>query len=111
MSYVAAAEFWSLSGGIGNRYLGARVGQAFDYLDYGAYATDMLGALDLRSALDPGRLSSSLMYPNSEIVIRQTDTHVIVGRDSKGMSVVGHRQEQGNHSARHKKREDFCAQG
>ena len=44
----------------GERHLGARVGQAFDYLAYGAYATYVLGAPDLRSALDRGRRALSL---------------------------------------------------
>ncbi|WP_425090929.1 AraC family transcriptional regulator ligand-binding domain-containing protein [Tropicimonas sp. S265A] len=92
VSYAAeAAILEAVARAIGDRHLGARVGQAFDYLAYGAYANYVLGALDLRSALDRGRRALSLTHPGSEIDIRQTDTHVVVGRDSKGMSVVGHR--------------------
>ncbi len=92
VSYAAEAVILeSVARSIGDRHLGARVGQAFDYLAYGAYANYVLGAPELRSALDRGRRALSLTHPGSEIVIRQTDTHVTVGRDSKGMSVVGHR--------------------
>ncbi|NDW46012.1 AraC family transcriptional regulator [Ruegeria sp. PrR005] len=92
VSYAAEAVILeSVARAIGDRHLGARVGQAFDYLAYGAYANYVLGAPDLGSALDRGRRALSLTHPGSEIVFRQTDTHVVVGRDSKGMSVVGHR--------------------
>ena len=92
VSYAAEAVILeSVARVIGDRHLGARVGQAFDYLAYGAYANYVLGAPDLISALDRGRRALSLTHPGSEIVIRQTDTHMVVGRDSKGMSVVGHR--------------------
>lgn len=92
VSYAAEAIILeSVARAIGDRHLGARVGRAFDYLAYGAYANYVLGAPDLRSALERGRRALSLTHPGSEIVIRQTDTHVVVGRDSKGLSVVGHR--------------------
>lgn len=92
VSYAASAIILeSVARMIGDRHLGARVGRAFDYLAYGAYANYVLGAPDLRSALDRGRLALSMTHPGSEIVIRQIDTHVVVGRDSKGFSVVGHR--------------------
>lgn len=92
VSYAAEAVILeSAARAIGDRHLGARVGQAFDYLAYGAYANYVLGAPDLRSALDRGRRALSLTHPGSEIVLRQTDTHVVVGRDSKGLSVIGHR--------------------
>lgn len=92
VSYAAEAVILeSVARMISDRHLGARVGWAFDYLAYGAYANYVLGAPDLRSALDRGRRALSLTHPGSEIVIRQTDTHVVVGRDSKGFSVVGHR--------------------
>lgn len=91
VSYAAEAVILeSVARAIGDRHLGARVGQTFDYLAYGAYANYVLGAPDLGSALDRGRRALSLTHPGSEIAFRQTDTHLVVGRDSKGMSVVGH---------------------
>ena len=76
---------------IGDRHLGAKIGRDFDYSAYGAYSSFVLGAPDLASALDRGRRALLFTHPGSEIVLRQTDTHLVVGRDSKGLSVIGHR--------------------
>ena len=76
---------------IGDRLLGAKVGQAFNYSAYGAYADFVLGAPDLAMALDRGRRALSLTHPGSEVVLRRTKGHILVGRDSKGLSVIGHR--------------------
>ncbi len=75
---------------IGDRHLGARIGQAYEYSAYGAYAHFVLGAPDLASALDRGRRALLFTHPGSEITLRETETHLIVGRDSKGLSVIGH---------------------
>ncbi|MEQ9694939.1 helix-turn-helix domain-containing protein [Shimia sp. SDUM112013] len=76
---------------IGDRHLGARIGQAFEYATYGAYAQYVLGAPDLATALDRGRRALFLTHPGSVVVMRQTATHLVVGRNSRGLSVVGHR--------------------
>ncbi|MDV7143581.1 AraC family transcriptional regulator ligand-binding domain-containing protein [Tropicimonas sp. TH_r6] len=75
---------------IGDRHLGARIGQAYEYSAYGAYAHFVLGAPDLASALERGRRALLFTHPGSEITLRETETHLVVGRDSKGLSVVGH---------------------
>lgn len=77
---------------IGDRHLGARIGRDFDYLAYGPYANFVLAAPDLASALDRGRRALLLTHPGSEIVLRETNTHLIVGRNSEGSSVTGHHQ-------------------
>lgn len=76
---------------IGDRHLGARLGRDFDYLAYGAYSSYVLGAPDLASALDRGRRALYLTHPGSEIALRETDSHLVVGRNSKGLYVIGHR--------------------
>ena len=76
---------------IGARHLGARIGRDFEYSTYGAYSHFVLGAPDLASALDRGRRALSLTHPGSEIVVRETGTHLVVGFNSHGLSVVGHR--------------------
>ncbi len=80
----------SVARAIGDRHLGARIGQAFDYSAYGAFSHFVLGAPDLASALERGRRALLFTHPGSEITLRETETHLVVGRDSKGLSVVGH---------------------
>ena len=65
--------------------------QQSQYSTYAAYSQFVLGAPDLASALDRGRRALSVTHPGSEIVVRETDTHLVVGRNSEGFSVVGHR--------------------
>lgn len=76
---------------IGDRHLGARLGRDFDYSSYGAFAGYVLGAPDLGTALDRGRRALILTHPGAEISMRQTRSHLVVGRDSSGLSVTGHR--------------------
>jgi AraC-like DNA-binding protein len=75
---------------INDRHLGARIGREFDYSAYGAYSHFVLGAPDLASALDRGRRALLFTHPGSEIVLRETATHLVVGRNSQGLSVIGH---------------------
>lgn len=82
----------SVARAIGDRLLGARIGQSFDYSRYGPYATYVLAAPDLASALDRGRRALLLTHPGSEIMLRETSTHLVVGRNSAGLSVTGHHQ-------------------
>ena len=76
---------------IGDRNLGARIGESFDYSAYGAYARYVLGAPDLGTALERGRRALVLTHPGSEILFRETETHLVVGRDSKNLTLTGHR--------------------
>ena len=76
---------------IGDRNLGARIGESFDYAAYGAYAGYVLGAPDLGTALERGRRALVLTHPGSEIIFRETESHIVVGRDSKNLTLTGHR--------------------
>lgn len=76
---------------IGERYLGAKVGRYFDYMTYGAYSAYVLSAPDLATALDRGRRAMLFIHPGSEIALHRTATHILVGRNSAGFAVVGHR--------------------
>lgn len=75
---------------INDHHLGARVGKKFQYLAYGAFAHFVLAAPNLAAAFDRGRRALLLTHPGSEIVQRETDTHLVVGRNSEGLSVTGH---------------------
>ena len=76
---------------LGDRDLGARIAQEFDYAAYHAYARYVLGAPDLATALERGKRALPLIHPGSEIVLRQQDSHVIVGRKSDLNGMIGHR--------------------
>ena len=76
---------------IGDNNLGARIGQSFDYSAYGAYAGYVLGAPDLGTAFERGRRALVLTHPGSEITFRETETHLVVGRNSKSLTLTGHR--------------------
>lgn len=81
----------SVARAIGDRHLGARLGRLFDYRSYGAYSQFVLSAPDLATALERGGRALVLTHPASELVLSETKTHVLVGRSSEGLSVVGHR--------------------
>lgn len=76
---------------IGDRHLGARAGRDFDYSKYGAYSSYVLSAPDLASALERGARAFLLIHPGSEIVFRRTGTHIVAGRNTGGLTVVGRR--------------------
>jgi AraC-like DNA-binding protein len=76
---------------IGDKHLGARVGRDFDYRRYGAYAEFVLNAPNLAEALDRGRRALILTHPGLEILITETEQHLVIGRVSEGFSVLGHR--------------------
>ena len=76
---------------LGDPDLGARLAQDFDYAVYDAYARYVLGAKDLGSALARGSEAFSITHPGSEIVLREDDGHVLVGRKSALTHVIGHR--------------------
>lgn len=88
---VEAVLLETVARAIGDRHLGARIGRDFEYSSYGAYSHFVLSAPDLASALDRGRRALILTHPGSEIVIRETATHLVVGRNTEGLSVIGHR--------------------
>lgn len=75
---------------LGDRQLGARLGQRFDYDVYDAYARLVLGSPDLATALRHGKRAFPLIHPGSEIVLRERDGHVLVARRSGLRSVIGH---------------------
>ncbi|MEM0950114.1 MAG: helix-turn-helix domain-containing protein [Pseudomonadota bacterium] len=81
----------SVARSLGERHLGAKLGAKFDYMTYGAYSVYVLSAPNLATALDRGRRAMIFIHPGSKIVLRQTDTHLVVGRDSVGLTVIGHR--------------------
>ena len=83
VEYVARAT--------GERFLGAKLGRDFDYMTYGAYSGYVLSAPDLATALDRGRCAMLFIHPGSKVTLRETPTHVLIGRNSAGFSVVGHR--------------------
>lgn len=75
---------------IGDPYLGARAAPEFDYSAYAAYARYVLSARDLGTALARGRKTFRLIQPGGEIVLKQADGHLLVGRRSRLGTAVGH---------------------
>lgn len=83
VEYVARA--------LGDRDLGAKLAQEFDYTAYHAYARYVLGAARLSEALERGRRALPLIHPGSEIVLKEQDGHLVVGRKSGLFGMIGHR--------------------
>ena len=75
---------------LGDVHLGARLAPRFDYGAYSAYARYVLGAKDLGSGLIRGSRAFSLIQPGGEIVIKEKNGHVVVGRRSALGSAIGH---------------------
>ena len=81
----------SVARAIGDRHLGARIGNVFDYDRYRACAGYVLAAPTLGDALTRGRRAYPLLHPGSSIVLRERGDHVVVGRRAPLHSMVGHR--------------------
>lgn len=81
----------SVARSLGERHLGARIGMAFDYSAYDAYARFVLSAPDLASALERGLSALPLTHPGTEIFLQQCGDHLLLGRRSAVQSVVGNR--------------------
>ena len=77
---------------IGDRLLGATVATQFDYGAYNAYASYVLGAKDLHSALLRGQKAFPFIQPGSEIVLRESGSYTLLGRRCDNFqNVVGRR--------------------
>ena len=74
---------------LGDPLLGARLGASYDYGAYDAYARYVLGAKDLRTALDRGARAFPLIHPGCEVVLRRQGEHLLAGRTSGLGSVLG----------------------
>lgn len=81
----------SVARAMGDRDLGARLARQFDYEVYDACARYVLGARDLGSAIARSGEAFCLTHPGSQIVLREQDGHVLVGRQAALTQVVGHR--------------------
>lgn len=90
--YVLEAVFVeAVARSIGDPHLGLKIGEFFDYSAYRSYASYVLGAPDLGSALLRGQRAMPLIHPGSQIVFDRRNNHLIVGHNSNIQSVVGHR--------------------
>ncbi|WP_260015007.1 helix-turn-helix domain-containing protein [Sedimentimonas flavescens] len=76
---------------VGDRHLGARLGNAFDYSAYGPYADYVLGAPTLVSALFRSQQALPLLHPGSSIRTSAQDGKILISFCSGLSSVVGHR--------------------
>lgn len=76
---------------LGERHVGALVGNDFDYSSYGAYGDYVLGARDLVSALTRGRRALPILHPGSDVSLSRDGDHLILGFGSGIPSVLGHR--------------------
>jgi hypothetical protein len=64
---------------LGERHLGAQLGLAFDYAAYQSYARYLQGACHLAAAIGRSRRAQSLLHPGSDLVLRESGEHLVVG--------------------------------
>ena len=88
---IEAAVMESVARSLGDPHLGLKLGRLFDYSAYRSFATYVLGAPDLGSAIIRGQRAMPLIHPGSSILLEKRENHLIVGRSSDIQSVVGHR--------------------
>jgi len=86
---VETAVLESVARALGERRLGALVGQAWDYSSYRGYARYILGAKDLAGALERGRRALPLVHPGSEVTVRLSGEHLVLGFDTGMRPIVG----------------------
>lgn len=89
---IEAAFVEAVARALGERHLGVRLGLAFDYAAYRSYARYIVGASSLAAAIARGRRAQSLIHPGSELVVRESGRHLVVGFKSGLRSVVGGQQ-------------------
>jgi hypothetical protein len=88
---IEAAFLESVARALGERHLGAQAGIAFDYAAFGSYASYVLGARDLATAIAHGRRALPLIIPGADIVLRKRRSHVLIGFKSGLGSMIGSR--------------------
>mgnify|MGYP001817015402 FL=1 len=88
---IEAAFLESVARASGERHLGAQAGITFDYSAYGSYASYVLGARDLATAIAHGRRALPLIIPGADIVLRKRRSHVLIGFKSGLGSMIGSR--------------------
>ena len=88
---IEAAFLESVARALGERHLGAQAGIAFDYSAFGSYASYVLGARDLATAIAHGRRALPLIIPGADIVLRKRRSHVLIGFKSGLGSMNGSR--------------------
>lgn len=88
---IEAVVLESVARATGDRHLGARLGMAFDYTAYEDYARYLLGAPDLADAIRRAGKAQSLLHPGSDLVLRESGEHLVVGFRSGLQPVIGRR--------------------
>jgi AraC-like DNA-binding protein len=86
---LEAIIFEHVARALGDRHLGARLGQEFNYGCFGPYADYVLGGKDLATALYRGRRAFNLISTGAEVVGLVRDGHLLVGRRCGQNSMVG----------------------
>jgi AraC-like DNA-binding protein len=89
---IEAAFIEAVARALGERQLGVRLGLAFDYAAYRSYARYIVGASNLAAAIARGERAQSLLHPGSNLVLRESGKHLVVGFNSGLRSVVGGQQ-------------------
>ena len=89
---IEAAFVEAVARALGERYLGVRLGLAFDYAAYRSYARYIVGASNLAAAIARGRRAQSLLHPGSDLIVRESGRHLVIGLNSGLRSVVGGQQ-------------------
>jgi AraC-like DNA-binding protein len=86
---IEAVFLEAVARALGERHLGARLGLAFDYDAYQSYARYLLGACHLAAAIGRSRRAQPLLHPGSDLVLRQSGEHLVVGFKSGLQPVTG----------------------
>lgn len=76
---------------LGDRHLGLRVGQRFDYGAYDGYADYVLSAPYLGAALVRGRRALPFIHPGSDLILQLRADHLILGFSAHIDQVLGYR--------------------
>ena len=88
---IEAAIAETVARSLGERSLGAVIGQRFDYNGWGGFARYVLAAPDLSDALVRSRRAISLVHPGAGFGLRQSGDNLLFDYRSGLENIVGHR--------------------
>lgn len=88
---IEAGFLEAVARALGARHLGAQLGLSFSYSAYQSYARYLLGAPHLEVAILRGRRAQPLLHPGSDLVVRESGEHLVVGFEAGLQNVAGRR--------------------
>ena len=76
---------------LGDRHLGMKIGQRFEYSAYDGYAEYVLSAPYLGAALVRARRALPLIHPGSDLILRVSDAYLTIGFAGHINTTLGYR--------------------